>query len=91
MVFSFILDWACSILEWYYFIKFVIWACYEIYPYVTKPYDLLARYGAGTWVAITGGSDGIGFAFAKEFARRGFNIVLIARTQSKLEASAKSL
>jgi len=46
-----------------------------------------ARYG-GSWAVVTGASDGIGRAFAIELGRRGFNVVLIARTQSKLESVA---
>jgi 17beta-estradiol 17-dehydrogenase / very-long-chain 3-oxoacyl-CoA reductase len=49
-----------------------------------KRRDLLARYGDASWVFITGSSDGIGRAFAHAFAKRGFNIVLSARTESKL-------
>lgn len=40
---------------------------------------------------ITGASAGIGLAFAKEFARNGFNIVLVARRQEKLLSIAKEL
>jgi short-subunit dehydrogenase len=34
---------------------------------------------------ITGGSDGIGFACAKHLAKKGFNICIIARTESKIK------
>lgn len=33
---------------------------------------------------ITGSTDGIGKEYAKELAKRGINIVLISRTESKL-------
>ncbi len=48
----------------------------------------LSSYGAnqGAYALITGASDGIGKALAMEGAAKGFNLVLIARTQSKLEA-----
>ena len=49
-----------------------------------KRLNLAKRYGEGTWVVITGASDGIGKGFCEEFARLGFNIVLIARNQAKL-------
>ena len=63
-----------------------------IYNYVCslffyKRADLLHRYGQGSWVVVTGGSEGIGLGIAKEFARLGFNIVLIARSVPKLEAA----
>jgi 17beta-estradiol 17-dehydrogenase / very-long-chain 3-oxoacyl-CoA reductase len=39
----------------------------------------------GEWAVVTGATDGIGFAYAKELARRGMNVMLISRTQSKLD------
>ena len=54
-------------------------------------FNLGARYGNGTWAVVTGASDGIGKAFAFELASRGFNIVLVSRTQEKLELVAKAL
>jgi len=48
----------------------------------------LKPYGSGsrkTWAVVTGASDGIGKSFAFQLAKRGFNIVLISRTQSKLD------
>jgi 17beta-estradiol 17-dehydrogenase / very-long-chain 3-oxoacyl-CoA reductase len=40
---------------------------------------------------VTGASDGIGKSYAKQLAKRGFNIVLISRTQSKLQAVAEEI
>jgi 17beta-estradiol 17-dehydrogenase / very-long-chain 3-oxoacyl-CoA reductase len=40
------------------------------------------KYG---YVLITGASDGIGKALAQEFARRGFNLLLVSRSLEKLE------
>ena len=40
---------------------------------------------------ITGASDGIGKEFAFQLASKGFNVVLVSRTQSKLEAVAKEI
>ena len=44
--------------------------------------DYAQRYGAGSWVLITGGSSGQGRRFAVEFARRGFNILLVGSCRS---------
>jgi 17beta-estradiol 17-dehydrogenase / very-long-chain 3-oxoacyl-CoA reductase len=65
---------------------------YWFYNYISalffyKRADLLERYGQGSWVVVTGGSEGIGLGIAKEFARLGFNIVLIARNVEKLQAA----
>ena len=43
------------------------------------------------WVAITGGSDGIGRALAFAMARRGFNIAILARNPEKMEKVEKEI
>ena len=50
--------------------------------------DLKARYGAGSWVVITGASDGLGKQYAIELAKEGFNIVLMGRNAPKTQAAA---
>ncbi|KAF4531444.1 hypothetical protein B566_EDAN004214 [Ephemera danica] len=40
---------------------------------------------------VTGCTDGIGLAYARELARRGMNVVLISRSQEKLEAAARDI
>ncbi|MCR9094031.1 MAG: SDR family NAD(P)-dependent oxidoreductase [bacterium] len=45
----------------------------------------------GPWAAIAGGSDGIGRAFAEVLAERGFDLVLIARNEAKLEDTARAI
>lgn len=45
----------------------------------------------GSWAVITGASDGIGKEFALQLAREGFNLLLVSRTQSKLDALAASI
>ena len=54
-------------------------------------HDLLERYGQGSWACITGASDGGGKALAIELAKRGFNIILVARNQSKLNNVKKEI
>jgi short-subunit dehydrogenase len=39
---------------------------------------------------ITGASGGIGKEFAQIFARKGYNLVLVARNENKLQQIAKS-
>jgi len=45
----------------------------------------------GEWALITGGSAGIGLAFAHELAAKGQNLILVARGQKALDASADEL
>ena len=52
--------------------------------------NLKLRYSGG-WVVVTGASDGIGKAYCEAFAKEGFNIVLIARNEDKLNAVAKEI
>lgn len=49
--------------------------------------NLRERYGAGSWVIITGASSGQGRRFALEWASRGFNLILIGsvRTQGVID------
>ena len=51
--------------------------------------ELKARYGP--WALITGASEGLGAAFARELAEAGMNIVLTSRRQAVLEARAREL
>ncbi|MEJ1278472.1 hydroxysteroid (17-beta) dehydrogenase 12 [Cricetulus griseus] len=39
----------------------------------------------GEWAVVTGGTDGIGKSYAEELAKRGMKIVLISRSQDKLD------
>ncbi|KAI0161936.1 short chain dehydrogenase [Hypoxylon sp. FL1284] len=52
----------------------------------------LKKYGKkGTWAVVTGASDGLGKEFATQLAAKGFNLVLVSRTLSKLEALSQEL
>lgn len=42
-------------------------------------------------VLVTGASSGIGKAFAEQFAKDGYHVVLSSRSQETLEANAKDL
>uniref|UniRef100_A0A8C8X0K0 Very-long-chain 3-oxoacyl-CoA reductase n=3 Tax=Felidae TaxID=9681 RepID=A0A8C8X0K0_PANLE len=40
--------------------------------------------GLGEWAVVTGSTDGIGKSYAEELAKHGMKIVLISRSQDKL-------
>ena len=52
--------------------------------------DLYSRYGGG-WALVTGASDGLGKQYCFEFAKSGFNIILMARNSEKCEQVAKEI
>ncbi|KAF4531440.1 hypothetical protein B566_EDAN004210 [Ephemera danica] len=54
-----------------------------------RSFDFKKRFGK--WAVVTGCTDGIGLAYARELARRGMNVVLISRSQEKLEAAARDI
>ena len=56
-----------------------------------RRYDLIRRYGANSYAFVTGASDGIGKEFCSQLARRGFNLVLLARNKKKLEDTVTDL
>ncbi|KAF2091490.1 NAD(P)-binding protein [Saccharata proteae CBS 121410] len=56
------------------------------------PGTSLSKFGPkGSWAVVTGASDGIGKEYALQLARKGFNIVLVSRTQSKLDVLAQEI
>ncbi|KAH3668726.1 hypothetical protein OGAPHI_002480 [Ogataea philodendri] len=60
--------------------------------FLLPPVDY-SKFGAkkGAWAVITGASEGIGQEFAKQLASRGLNVVLVSRTQAKLEEIATEI
>jgi short-subunit dehydrogenase len=51
--------------------------------------DFATKYGP--WALITGGSDGIGLAFARRLAGAGVKLILVGRSTDKLQAAAAEL
>jgi len=54
------------------------------------PLDL-TKLPYGKWAVVTGATEGIGAAYARALAKRGMNILCIARTTSKLEKFSTEL
>lgn len=43
------------------------------------------------FIVVTGGTDGIGKAYARELARRGMDIIIISRNKEKLDKTAQDI
>ena len=46
---------------------------------------------SNTFALVTGASSGIGLEIARSLAKRGYNIILTARSEDKLKAVAKEI
>eukprot|EP01134_Creolimax_fragrantissima_P007103 CFRG7103T1 len=72
------------------FLVYVLFATINIvYVFFIRQGKDLTKYGK--WAVVTGATDGIGKAYAFELASKGLNVVLVSRTQSKLESVAKEI
>ena len=45
----------------------------------------------GPWALIAGASDGVGLAFGRALAKEGMKLILVSRSQAKLDAAAEEL
>ncbi|KAL6444123.1 hypothetical protein ACFW04_001810 [Cataglyphis niger] len=57
--------------------------------YDKKTVDLRTKFGE--WTVVTGSTDGIGKAYAKELAKRNINLILISRNLEKLESTKEEI
>ncbi|KAI7410939.1 Very-long-chain 3-oxoacyl-CoA, partial [Hortaea werneckii] len=72
----------------------VLWLSLKIFSFwrlvaslFVLPGTSLSKFGKkGTWALVTGASDGIGKEYALQLAQKGYNILLVSRTQSKLDS-----
>uniref|UniRef100_A0A4W4GLU3 3-ketoacyl-CoA reductase n=1 Tax=Electrophorus electricus TaxID=8005 RepID=A0A4W4GLU3_ELEEL len=75
-------------------VSLVLWLVYHILSgfriWVLGNGDLLSPK-LGKWAVVTGATDGIGKSYAEELAQRGFSMILISRSQEKLNDVAQSL
>ncbi|KAI9741703.1 MAG: hypothetical protein M1834_000088 [Cirrosporium novae-zelandiae] len=73
-------------------LKFGASFCRMISSLFILPGIPLKKFGSGSsYALITGATDGIGLEFAHQLARSKFNLLLISRTQSRLDEIASTL
>jgi uncharacterized protein len=61
----------------------------QVFPMTPSVPSFISRYGP--WALVTGASEGIGQSFAHALARRGVNLVLVARRLTALDELAGAL
>ena len=62
-----------------------------IWRHFIRPRRNIKQRYPGEWVLVTGASDGISEALCYEFAKMGYNIILLARTPEKLKKVANNV
>jgi hypothetical protein len=63
----------------------------EMQQFDSKPIGQIQSPADSAYALVAGGSKGIGFAIAEALAKRGYNLILIARHMDSLLASKKEL
>ena len=77
---------ACQVLSYFYQFYMVLFRKFIRQIIRSSLYSTYGKKGSyETWAVVTGGSDGIGFAMAKQLAQKGFNILIIGRNEKKIE------
>lgn len=56
---------------------------------ISDPQGFKEKYGP--WAVVTGASQGLGAVYAEQLAKKGMNVVVVARSQEKLDKVAKRL
>lgn len=69
-----------------YALKLLVTGATFIWQSFLKSGVNLKKYrDAGDWAVVTGATDGIGRAYAAALAAKGFNVLIVSRTQEKLD------
>eukprot|EP00347_Sterkiella_histriomuscorum_P012784 403367235 len=66
-----------------------------LYPAVSQnvrdAHDLRQRYGANSWIVVSGATNELGQEFAHELSRHGFNLLLIDQNNEDLQKVKESI
>ncbi|KAJ8383750.1 hypothetical protein AAFF_G00215090 [Aldrovandia affinis] len=69
----------------------LLWLLKQLFPKAWYPIPQSFFSSLGEWAVVTGGSEGIGRAYALEMARCGLNVAIISRNLAKLEKAAREI
>ncbi|KAB0801218.1 hypothetical protein PPYR_05572 [Photinus pyralis] len=80
---------VCVLIIGFHLVKFI---CRLLYNTFAPKLGLSVNFGEmGKWAVITGASDGLGKAYSDALAAKGMNVVLISRSEEKLQAAAEDI
>lgn len=65
-----------------------LWTCW-VAPMLGVGYSWKVK--DDSWAVVTGASDGIGLEYSKQLADKGFNLLLIARSEDKLKKAVEQV
>ncbi|CAN9501753.1 unnamed protein product [Ophioblennius macclurei] len=75
----------------FYLLK-LFWKCWCGYrEFILSEHWQVDLRTFGKWAVVTGATSGIGKAYAEELARRGLDVVLVSRSDQKLQKVAKEI
>ncbi|KAJ8951942.1 hypothetical protein NQ318_013609 [Aromia moschata] len=77
--------------SWLHLLRFFFRFFYDNFIATKLHINAVNLRETGKWAVVTGATDGIGKAYAELLAKKGLKIVLISRTQSKLDDVAKEI
>ncbi|CAG9759401.1 unnamed protein product [Ceutorhynchus assimilis] len=75
----------CTVIVGFWILKFFIRVIYNNFLSVALRINAVNLKETGKWAVVTGATDGIGKAYAEALAKKKFNVVLISRTQARLD------
>ncbi|XP_060537170.1 very-long-chain 3-oxoacyl-CoA reductase [Cylas formicarius] len=78
----------CTVVVGFQILKFLLEVIYYHFLAPALKINAVNIKKTGKWAVVTGATDGIGKAFAQILAQEGLNVVLISRTQVKLDEVA---
>uniref|UniRef100_A0A665UMC4 Hydroxysteroid (20-beta) dehydrogenase 2 n=1 Tax=Echeneis naucrates TaxID=173247 RepID=A0A665UMC4_ECHNA len=68
------------------------WKCWRgLREFVLSEYWKVNLRTYGQWAVVTGATSGIGKAYAKQLAQRGLDVILVSRSDEKLQVVAKEI
>ncbi|XP_050313884.1 very-long-chain 3-oxoacyl-CoA reductase [Anthonomus grandis grandis] len=81
----------CTVIVGFWILKFLLSFVYNNFLAPALQINGVNLKEAGKWAVITGATDGIGKAYAEALAKKKLNVILISRTQAKLDDVAAEI